>query len=57
MKAVGGGAVGFAVFTRGLGGTPRAVAAIRGGTLAPGDITKYVDPLLIPRVMPACGIR
>jgi spore coat protein A, manganese oxidase len=30
----------------------RALAAIPGGTLQPGDVTKYVTPLLIPPVMP-----
>jgi len=52
VRAVGGGVVGFTVFSRGLDGTPRAIAAILGGTLDPGDVEKYVDPLLIPPVMP-----
>jgi FtsP/CotA-like multicopper oxidase with cupredoxin domain len=30
----------------------KAWAQIPGGTLAPGDVTKYVTPLLIPPVMP-----
>jgi FtsP/CotA-like multicopper oxidase with cupredoxin domain len=30
----------------------RALAAIPGGTLQPGDVRKYVTPLLIPPVMP-----
>ena len=52
VRAVGGGAVGFAIFSRGLGGTPRALAAIPGETLDPGDIPKYAEPLMIPPVMP-----
>jgi FtsP/CotA-like multicopper oxidase with cupredoxin domain len=32
------------------------MAQIPGGTLEPGDITKYVTPLLIPPVMPKAGI-
>ncbi len=51
VRAVGGGAVGFAVFSRGLGGTPQAIAAIEGGTLEPGDVEKFVEPLFIPPVM------
>jgi FtsP/CotA-like multicopper oxidase with cupredoxin domain len=31
---------------------PRAFAQIPGGTLEPGDVTKFVTPLLIPPVMP-----
>ena len=30
----------------------RAMAAIPGGTLQPGDVTKYVTAMLIPPVMP-----
>ena len=37
------------------GGTKRALAAIKGGTLDPADVTKYVTPLLIPPVMPRAG--
>jgi FtsP/CotA-like multicopper oxidase with cupredoxin domain len=35
-----------------LTGISKAIAQIEGGTLKPGDITKYVTPLLIPPVMP-----
>ncbi len=34
---------------------PTAFAQIPGGTLAPGDVTKYVTPMLIPPVMPRAG--
>ncbi|HEX9840388.1 MAG TPA: multicopper oxidase [Anaerolineales bacterium] len=34
----------------------RAQAAIHGGGLAPGSVTKYATPLLIPPVMPKAGI-
>jgi spore coat protein A, manganese oxidase len=33
-------------------GAPRARAAIPGGTLSPGDVTKYQDPLVKPPAMP-----
>ncbi len=33
-----------------------ALAQIPGGTLDPGDVTKYVTPLLIPPVMPKAGV-
>lgn len=52
VRAVGGGVVGFAVFSSGLGGTPRAVAFIPGGSLKPDTVPKYKVPLLIPPVMP-----
>ncbi|HEY3474510.1 MAG TPA: multicopper oxidase domain-containing protein [Anaerolineales bacterium] len=35
--------------------TLRAKAAIPGGTLDPGDVDKYVTPLLIPPAMPRAG--
>ncbi len=33
-----------------------ALAQIPGGNLDPGDVTKYVTPLLIPPVMPKAGV-
>jgi hypothetical protein len=33
----------------------KAIAQIPGGTLAPGDVPKFVTPLLIPPVMPKAG--
>src|SRR5512146_3384945 len=33
----------------------RAKAQIPGGTLDPGDVTKFITPLLIPPVMPKAG--
>jgi FtsP/CotA-like multicopper oxidase with cupredoxin domain len=38
-----------------LAGISKAIAQIPGGTLGPGDIPKYVTPLLIPPVMPRAG--
>jgi spore coat protein A, manganese oxidase len=55
IRAVGGAGVGFALFVRMPGGATRAVAQIPGGTLLPGDVPKYVTPLLVPPVMPAAG--
>jgi FtsP/CotA-like multicopper oxidase with cupredoxin domain len=50
---VGGAGAGFYLFGRVSGtGAVQALAAIPGGTLDPGDVTKYVTPLLIPPVMP-----
>jgi FtsP/CotA-like multicopper oxidase with cupredoxin domain len=34
---------------------PRAFAQILGSTLEPGDVTKYITPLLIPPAMPRAG--
>lgn len=39
-----------------LAGISRAIAQIPGGTLDPGDIPKYMTPLLIPPVMPRAGM-
>jgi spore coat protein A len=38
-----------------LSGISKALAQIPGGTLNPGNILKYVTPLLIPPVMPRAG--
>jgi FtsP/CotA-like multicopper oxidase with cupredoxin domain len=37
-------------------GLPTAFAQIPGGTLPPGDITKYVTPLVIPPAMPRTSV-
>ncbi len=50
IKFVGGS--GFVLFAQGPGGLRKALAAIPGGTLQPGSVTKYLTPLLIPPVMP-----
>jgi len=55
IRAVGGAGVGFALFVRMPGGATKAVAQIPGGTLDPGDVPKYVTPLLVPPVMPSAG--
>ena len=53
---VGGAGAGFYLFGRLPGiSTPVALAQIPGGTLAPGDITKFATPLLVPPVMPRAG--
>ena len=50
---VGGASAGFYLFGRLPGvSEPVALAAIRGGTLTPSEIDKFVTPLLIPPVMP-----
>ncbi|HMQ30723.1 MAG TPA: multicopper oxidase [Chloroflexaceae bacterium] len=44
------------VLTTQVGGKKQVVyAQIPGGTLAPGDVPKFVTPLLIPPVMPRAG--
>ena len=55
IKAVGGTAVGFALYTYLPGGGIRAMAQIPGGTLSPADVPKYRSALLIPPVMPRAG--
>jgi FtsP/CotA-like multicopper oxidase with cupredoxin domain len=50
---VGGAGAGFYLFGRVPGmSAPVALAQIPGGTLDPGDVTKFVTPMLIPPVMP-----
>ncbi|MFO7571336.1 MAG: multicopper oxidase domain-containing protein, partial [Gaiellaceae bacterium] len=47
---------GFYLFGRVPGmAAPVALAQVPGGTLAPGDIEKFVTPMLIPPVMPRTG--
>jgi FtsP/CotA-like multicopper oxidase with cupredoxin domain len=53
---VGGAGAGFYLFGRLPGlSAPTALAQIPGGTLDPGDVTKFVTPMLIPPVMPRAG--
>jgi FtsP/CotA-like multicopper oxidase with cupredoxin domain len=53
---VGGAGAGFYLFGRLPGmSAPAALAQIPGGSLDPGDVTKYVTPMLIPPVMPRAG--
>ena len=47
--------VGVALLTLLAWLVPYANAQIPGGSLAPGDVPKYVTPLLIPPVMPKAG--
>jgi FtsP/CotA-like multicopper oxidase with cupredoxin domain len=54
LKLSGAGILSLYTASRGKF-TLRAQAAIPGGTLDPGDVTKYVTPLLIPPVMPRAG--
>jgi spore coat protein A, manganese oxidase len=52
IRAVGGTGVGFVLYAYLPGGGIQALAQIPGGTLDPGDVDKYVTPMLIPPVMP-----
>ena len=51
--------VGAWLYVSGLTGASwildKAYAAIPGGTLDPGLVTKYATPLLVPPVMPRAG--
>ncbi|MCC6862280.1 MAG: multicopper oxidase domain-containing protein [Bryobacterales bacterium] len=51
LKALTLGGVGL--FQR--GGNRQALAQIPGGTLLPGNVARYVTPMLIPPVMPRAG--
>jgi len=55
IKAVGGAGAGFMLYAYLPGGGIQALAKIPGGTLDPGDVDKYVTPLLIPPAMPRAG--
>ncbi|MGH8838187.1 MAG: bilirubin oxidase, partial [Jiangellaceae bacterium] len=55
IRAVGGAGAGFVLYTYLPGGGIQALAQIPGETLDPGDVDKYVTPLLIPPVMPRAG--
>jgi FtsP/CotA-like multicopper oxidase with cupredoxin domain len=50
-----GSVAGAGLFLYYRNGLPRVFAAIEGGTLLPGDVPKYMTPLLIPPVMPKAG--
>src|SRR5512139_3627558 len=52
IKAVGGTAVGFALYAYLPGGGVRALAQVPGGTLGPADVPRFRTALLIPPVMP-----
>jgi hypothetical protein len=54
LKFTGASTLGWYVWTR-TGWVQRAEAAIPGGTLEPGDIDRFMTPLLIPPVMPRAG--
>jgi spore coat protein A, manganese oxidase len=54
LKLTGASTLGWYVATQ-TGWVQRAAAAIPGGTLLPGDIPKFVTPMLIPPVMPRAG--
>ena len=51
LKLTGASTIAWYVATQ-TGWTQQAMAAIPGGSLDPGDVPKYVTPLLIPPVMP-----
>ncbi|WP_235509211.1 multicopper oxidase family protein [Terrabacter sp. Soil810] len=55
IRAAGVAGAGFVLYVHTPGGTPRAVAAVPGGTLDPTAVPKFVTPLLIPPVMPRAG--
>ena len=55
IRAAGAAGAGFVLYVYTPGGTPRAVAAVPGGTLDPTAVPKFVTPLLIPPVMPRAG--
>jgi spore coat protein A len=55
IKAVGAAGAGFVLYSYLPGGAKRALAQVRGGTLDPSTVPKYVTPLLIPPVMPRAG--
>lgn len=49
------GATTLTLFAGGLRGLYQAIAAVPGGTLDPGKLSKFVTPLLIPPAMPTTG--
>jgi len=55
LKLSGAGMLSLYVASRGKF-ILHALAQIPGGNLDPGDVTKYVTPLLIPPVMPKAGV-
>ncbi|GAA1057819.1 multicopper oxidase [Agromyces luteolus] len=55
IAAAGAAGAGFMLYLMLPGGERVALAQIPGGTLPPGDVTKFVTPLLVPPVMPRAG--
>ncbi|WP_353815172.1 multicopper oxidase family protein [Agromyces sp. SYSU T00266] len=55
IAAVGAAGAGFMLYAMLPGGERVALAQIPGGTLPPGDVPKFVTPLLVPPVMPRAG--
>jgi spore coat protein A len=54
LKYTGGTTLTLFAYSK-LGGLRQAIAQIPGGTLPPGDVTKYATPMLVPPVMPRAG--
>jgi spore coat protein A len=54
LKYTGGTTLTLFAYSK-LGGLRQAIAQIPGGTLPPGDVTKYATPMLVPPVMPMAG--
>jgi spore coat protein A, manganese oxidase len=52
ISAAGGAGLGFVLYAYLPGGAKVALAQVPGGTLSPGDVPKFVTPMLIPPVMP-----
>jgi len=55
IAAAGAAGAGFMLYAMLPGGERVALAQIPGGTLPPGDVAKFVTPLLVPPVMPKAG--
>ncbi|WP_438856229.1 multicopper oxidase family protein [Agromyces sp. M3QZ16-3] len=55
IAAAGAAGAGFMLYLMLPGGERVALAQIPGGTLPPGDVPKFVTPLLVPPVMPRAG--
>ncbi|WP_353828755.1 multicopper oxidase family protein [Agromyces sp. SYSU T0242] len=56
IAAAGAAGAGFMLYAVTSGGERVALAQIPGGTLPPGDVPKFITPLLVPPVMPRAGI-
>jgi spore coat protein A, manganese oxidase len=56
LKVTSGGTIGLFIAGRSTLAPPLATAAIPGGTLLPGDIPRFVTPLLVPPQMPRAGL-
>ncbi|WP_430646930.1 multicopper oxidase family protein [Agromyces sp. GXS1127] len=55
IAAAGAAGAGFMLYAMLPGGEHVALAEVPGGTLPPGDVPKFVTPLLVPPVMPRAG--